>query len=62
MIKTYLDYFCKYRARRMILRYEFAIYTSNSKPIFYKKPAYGPYKYKIIMDQVQKSLANILIK
>ena len=62
IIKTYWGWFCKDGARRTILGYELAIDAGDSKPVCWKKPAYVPYEYKIVMDQVQKLLANGSIK
>ena len=62
IIKTSWYCFNKYGAQRTILGYEFSIDTDYSKPVCCKKPAYGPYKYNIIMYQVQKLLANGWIK
>ena len=58
IIQKYWDWFCKEGARRKKLSYEFGIDTSNSTPVLCKKPAYGPYESKIIMEQVQRLLAN----
>ena len=58
IIHKHWDCFCKEGSRRTILGYEFGIDTGDSKPVFCKKPAYGPCESKIIMYQVQKILAN----
>ena len=52
IVKKYWDCFCKRGARRPILNYEFAIDTCSSKPVCCRKPRYGPYKSKIIMQHV----------
>ena len=50
IIQKYWDFFCKEGARRNILGYEFGIDTGDSQSVCCKKPAYGPYKSKIIME------------
>ena len=56
IIQKHWDCFCKEGARRIILVFEFGVDTGDSKPVCCKKPAYGPYESKIIMDQVQQIL------
>ena len=62
IIQKYWDCFCKEGARRTILGYEFGIDTGDSKPVCCKKTTYGPYKSKIIMEQVQKLQSNGWVK
>jgi len=45
----------------MIIGYQFALDTGNSKPVCCRKPAYGPYKAEIIMTFVRQLLANLWI-
>jgi len=52
------DSFCEEGARRTITGYEFAIGTSDSKPICCKRPNYGPYEAEIIMKQLKALLNN----
>ena len=62
IIKNYWNWFCKDGAQQTIPGYELAIDTGDSKPICCNKSAYVPYKSKIIMDKVQKLLANVWIE
>ena len=50
IIKEYWDCFVK-AAMRTILQYEFGIDTGVSKPVCCRKPSYGPYESRIIMEQ-----------
>ena len=58
----YWDCFSKESAKQTILGYEFYIDTRNTKPVFCRKPQYGPYKYKIILEQVQTLIKNVWIE
>ena len=58
----YWDCFSKESAKHTILGYEFYIDTRNTKPVFCRKPQYGPYKYKIILEQVQTLIKNVWIE
>ena len=56
--EEYWDYFIKEGTRRIILGYEFGIYTGGSKPVCCHKASYGPYKSKVIMEQIPQLLSN----
>ena len=58
IIQKYWDCFIKEGAHWTILGYEFGINTGDSKRVCCKKPAYGSYESKIIMEKVQQILAN----
>ena len=58
IVKKYWDYFCKRGAHRTILNYEFSIDTGSAKPICSRKPRYGPYKSKTILQHIKVLLEN----
>ena len=58
IIKRYWDCFIKEGAKRPIKGYEFGIDTGGSKPVCCRKPSYGPYESKVIMEQVAQLLDN----
>ena len=58
LVKKYWDCFCKDGAKRTILGYELSIETGNAKPVFCRKPQYGPYESNIIMEKVRDLLGN----
>ena len=58
IIKEYWDCFIKEGAKRPILSYEFGIDTGGAKPVYCRKPTYGPYESKIIMEQTAQLLEN----
>ena len=58
IVKEYWDCFVKVGAKRPILRYEFGIDTGGSKPVCCRKPSYGPYESRIIMEQISQLLHN----
>ena len=58
IIKEYWDCFIKEGAKRPILGYEFGIDTGGAKPACCRKPSYGPYESKIIMEQIAQLLEN----
>ena len=58
IVKKYWDCFAKRGAKRTVIGYEFGIDTGNARPICCKKPSYGPYEAKIIMEQVEQLLKN----
>ena len=58
IVQKYWDCFCKEGAKRPILNYEFAIDTGNAKPVCCRKPRYGPYESKIMMEQIEALLKN----
>ena len=58
IIKEYWDCFIKEGAKRPILGYEFGIDTGGAKPVCCRKPSYGPYESKIIMEQTAQLLEN----
>ena len=58
LVKKYWDCFCKKQAKRHILNYKFSIDTGTAKPVCCKKPRYGPYSLKIIMEHVKTLLGN----
>ena len=58
IVKKYWDCFCKRGARRPILNYEFGIDTGTAKPVCCRKPRYGPYESKIILEHVEALLEN----
>ena len=62
IIQQFWDCFIKIGAKRTILGYEFGIDTGGSKPVCCKKPSYGPYESKVIMEQVTQLLHNNWIK
>ena len=55
---NYWDWFCKEGAWRMISVYNFSIDTGTAKPVFCRKPQYGPYESKIVMLQIKALLHN----
>ena len=58
IIKKYWDYFVKEGAKRTILGCELGIVTTGAKPIYCRKPSYGPYESKVIMTQIEDLLHN----
>ena len=58
LIVKYWDCFCAEGAKCKILDYEFGIDTGVSRPICCRKPAYGPHKGPVIMDQIESLLDN----
>ena len=58
LIKKYWDNFALAGCKRTILGYEFGIDTGNAKPVCCKKPTYGFYESKIIMDQIRELIKN----
>ena len=58
IVKKYWDYFCKEGAQRSILNYELAIDTEKAKPVYCRKPQYGPYKPRIMMQYLKSLLKN----
>ena len=56
MITEYWDWFIKEGAKRTVLEYKFGIDTGGSKPVCCRKPSYGPYKSKVIMEQITQLL------
>jgi len=58
IIKDYWDCFTKSGAKRTILGYEFGIDTGGAQPVCCRKPSYGPYESRIIMEQVNQLLHN----
>ena len=58
IVIKYWDCFCKKGARRTIINYEFAVDTGTAKPVCYRKPRYGPYESKIILDLMKDLLKN----
>ena len=59
IVKKYWDCFCKEGARRPIIDYEFTIDTGTSKPVCCRKPRYGPYESKIILELMKDLLKMI---
>jgi len=45
-------------ARQPTIDYEFSIDTGTEKPVFCRKPRYGPYESNIIMQHVKVLLGN----
>ena len=45
-----------------MLWYKLSIDKGNAKPVVWKKPQYGQYKYKILIDQSQALLINARIE
>ena len=62
IIKKYWDCFVKEGAQRLILRYEFGIDTGGAKPVCCRKPSYGPFESKVIMEQVSQLKSNNWIR
>ena len=62
IIIKYWYFFFKEGAQRPLLEYKFSIDTCTSKPVFYRKPQYGPYESKIIMSQIEVLLQNKCIE
>ena len=58
MVKNYWDCFVTAGAKRTILGYEFGIDTAGAKPVCCRKPLYGHYESKVILEQVQQLLIN----
>ena len=58
VVKNYWDCFITAGAKRTILGYEFGIDTSGAKPVCCRKPSYGPYESKVILQQVHQLLMN----
>ena len=58
IITEYWDCFIKEGAKRTILGYEFGIDSGGSKPVCCRKPSYGPYESKVIMEQITQLLRN----
>ena len=58
IVKKYWDCFVKEGAKRPILSYEFGIDTGGAKPVCCRKPSYGPYESKVIMEQISQLLSN----
>ena len=52
VIKDFWDYFVAAGAKHTILGYEFGIDISGTKPVCCRKPLYGPYESKVILQQV----------
>ena len=57
-IKDYWDCFVTIGAKRTILGYEFGIDTAGAKPVCCRKPLYGHYESKVILEQVRQLLIN----
>ena len=57
-IKDYWDCFVTVGAKRTILGYEFGIDTAGAKPVCCRKPLYGHYESKVILEQVRQLLIN----
>ena len=62
VIKKYWDFFIQEGAKRPILGYEFGIDTGGAKPVCCRKPSYGPYESKVIMEQVSQLISNKWIR
>ena len=62
IIKKYWDCFIKEGAQRPILGYEFGIDTGGAKPVCCKKPSYGLFESKVIMEQVGQLKSNKWIR
>ena len=58
ILTEFWDFFVKEGAKRTTLGYEFDIDTGGSKPFCCRKPSYGPYESKVIMDQITQLLGN----
>ena len=58
IVKKYWDCFCKRGARRPILVYDFLIDTGSAKLVCCRKPRYGPYESKTILQQIKALFEN----
>ena len=58
IVKDYWDCFATRGVKRTILGYKFGINTAGAKPVCCRKPLYGHYESKVILEQVRQLLMN----
>ena len=58
IIHEFWDFFVKEGTKRPILGYESGIDTGGAKPIFCRKPSYGPYESKVTMAKIVHLMSN----